>query len=71
MVVSVSGFWVGNDVGHLTSADRLSDVRVAERGRVWPAAHLGFLGHALFDLAGEVGRVELGHEGVNALDEAA
>ncbi|MDA8061977.1 MAG: hypothetical protein M0T80_05995 [Actinomycetota bacterium] len=64
-------FGVDDDVGDLAAAHRLADVSVAERGGVGPAAHLGLLGHAFLDLAGEVGRVELGHEGVNALDEAA
>jgi hypothetical protein len=32
---------------------------------------LGFLGHALADLGGQVGRVELGHQRVDALGEAA
>ena len=36
-----------------------------------PAAHLGLLGHALSDLTGQVGRVELGHERVDALHETS
>ncbi|MDA8276091.1 MAG: hypothetical protein M0029_12040 [Actinomycetota bacterium] len=64
-------FGVDDDVGDLAAADGLADVGVAERGGVGPAAHLGLLGHPLLDLAGEVGRVELGHEGVDALDETA
>ncbi|MDA8039938.1 MAG: hypothetical protein M0Z69_12455 [Actinomycetota bacterium] len=60
---------VRDDVGDLSPADALAHVQVAERGGVRPAAHLRLLAHALSDLRGEVGRVELGHEGVDALDE--
>jgi len=64
-------FGVEDDVGDLTPTHRLADVGVAERCGVGPAAHLRLLGHAFLDLAGQVGRVELGHEGVDALDQAA
>ena len=33
------------------------------------APELGFLAHALPDLAGQVGRVELRHQGVDAFDQ--
>ncbi|MDA8379477.1 MAG: hypothetical protein M0020_01380 [Actinomycetota bacterium] len=61
------GVW--DDVRHLAAADRLADVEIAERGLVGVAAELGLLAHALADLAGEIGRVELGHEGVDALHQ--
>ena len=64
-------FGVDHDVGDLAPAHRRADVGVTERCRMRPAAHLGLLAHALLDLAGEVGRVELGHQGVDALDQAA
>jgi hypothetical protein len=60
---------INDDVGYLTAADGLADVGVAERCDVRPAAHLGLLAHALLDLRGQVGRVELGHEGVDALHQ--
>ncbi|MDA8297664.1 MAG: hypothetical protein M0004_13955 [Actinomycetota bacterium] len=62
---------VGDDVGDLAAADRLSDVQVAEGGLVGVAAELRLLAHALSDLGRQVGRVELGHQRVDALHEAA
>jgi hypothetical protein len=56
-------------LGHVPAGDLLSDVGVADGRPARPTTHLGFLGHALSDLAGQVGRVELGHERVDALHE--
>ena len=64
-------FGVRDDVGHLAPTDRFADVEVAEGCLVRVAAELGFLAHALADLAGQVGRVELGHQRVDAFDQAA
>jgi hypothetical protein len=55
----------------LLAGDLLPDVQVADRCLGRPAAHLGLLGHALSDLTGEVRRVELGHQRVDALNEAS
>lgn len=64
-------FGIADDVGHLAAADRLPDVQVAERGLVGVAAELRLLAHALSYFGRKVGRVELGHEGVDALDQAS
>jgi hypothetical protein len=66
-----AAFGVGNDVGDLTAADRFADVEVAEGCLVGVAAELGLLAHALADLARQVRRVELGHQGVDAFDQTA
>ncbi|MDA8297987.1 MAG: hypothetical protein M0004_15670 [Actinomycetota bacterium] len=63
-------FGVGDDVGDLAAADRLADVQVPDGRLVGVAAELRLLAHALADLCCKVGRVELGHERVDALDEA-
>jgi len=60
---------VRDDVGDLPTGNDLTNVDVSERRGVWPAAHLGLLAHALLDLSREVGRVELGHQRVDALDQ--
>jgi hypothetical protein len=64
-------FGVDDDVGNLAAADGVAEVGVADWGGVGPAAHLGLLGHALLDLGCQVGGVELGHQCVDALDQAA
>ncbi len=61
---------VADDVGHLAPADRLADVQVPEGRLVGVAAELRLPAHALPDLRRQVGRVELGHEGVYDFDEA-
>jgi len=58
-------------VGHLVAGDHLAQVHISERGAVGEPAHLRLLGEPLLDLGGEVGRVELGHERVDAFDQAA
>ena len=63
-------FWVGDDAGHLVAGDHLAQVLVAERGAVGEPALLRLLAETLLDLGGEVGRVELGHERVDAFDQA-
>jgi hypothetical protein len=67
----VGAVGVGFDAGHQPPPDRLAGVAVTQGGLVGPAALLGLLGHALADLGGQIGRVELGHQGVDALGEAA
>ncbi|MDA8358357.1 MAG: hypothetical protein M0Z95_19175 [Actinomycetota bacterium] len=62
-------FCVGDDAGHLASGDHLAQVDVAERSAVGEPAHPRLLAEALSDLARQVGRVELGHEGVDSLDK--
>ena len=62
---------VDHDVGDLAAADRFADVQVAEGRLVRVATQLGFLTHALSHLVRQVGRVELGHEGVDAFDKTA
>ncbi|MGD0380319.1 MAG: hypothetical protein ABSC30_10075 [Acidimicrobiales bacterium] len=64
-------FGVRDDVRDLAAADGLADVEVAEGSLVGVAAHLGLLAHPLSDLARQVGGVELGHQGVDALDQSA
>ncbi len=64
-------FGVRDDVGHLAPTDRFADIEVAEGSLVRVAAELGFLPHALANLARQVGRVELGHQRVDALDQTA
>jgi hypothetical protein len=59
------------DTGHQPPPDRFADVAVAQGGLVGPAALFGLLGHALADLGGQIRRVELGHQGVDALGQAA
>ena len=58
-------------MGHLAPTDRFADVEVAEGRLVRVAAELGLLAHALANLAGQVGRVELGHQRVDAFDQSA
>lgn len=60
---------VGHDPGDLPPPDHLPGVGVAEGGGVREPALLGLLGHALADLAGEVGGVELGHQRVDAFHQ--
>ncbi|MDA8315695.1 MAG: hypothetical protein M0010_11055 [Actinomycetota bacterium] len=62
-------FGIGDDVGNLATADGLADVQVTQGRLVRVATELGLLAHALSDLVRQVGRVELGHEGVDALDQ--
>jgi hypothetical protein len=62
---------VQDHLSDLLAGDLLPDVQVADRCLGRPAAHLGLLGHALSDLTGEVRRVELGHQRVDALNEAS
>jgi len=57
------------DLGDVLAGDLFPHVHVADGRLGRPAAHLGLLGHALSDLTGQVGRVELGHERVDALHE--
>ena len=63
--------WIGDDARHLVAGDHLAQVHIAERGAVGEAALLRLLAEPIFDLGGEVGRVELGHERVDALDQAS
>jgi hypothetical protein len=67
----VGAVGVGLDAGDQPPAEGFAEVAVAEGGLVGPAALFGLLGHALADLGGQIRRVELGHEGVDALGEAA
>jgi hypothetical protein len=64
-------FGVGHYASDLAAAHDLAPVDVAERGAVGEAALLHLLVEALLDLVGQVGRVELGHQGVDALDQAS
>jgi hypothetical protein len=67
----VGAVGVGFDAGDQPPTEGFADVVVAEGGLVGPAALFGFLGHAFADLGGQVGRVELGHQRMDALGEAA
>ena len=60
---------IGDDAGDLATAHDLAQVEIAERGAVGEAAQLHLLVEALLDLVGQVGRVELGHQRVDALDQ--
>ena len=62
---------VGLDAGHQPPTDGSADVAIAQRRLVGPAALLSLLGHAFADLGGQVRRVELGHQGMDAFGEAA
>ena len=64
-------FCVGDDARHLVAGDHLAQVHISEGGAVGEAALLRLLAEPLLDLGGEVGRVELGHERVDAFDEAS
>lgn len=64
-------FGVDDDAGDLSAADQLAQVVIAQRCGVRPAALLGFLRQAFADLRGQVGRVELGHDGVDAFHQPA
>jgi hypothetical protein len=60
---------VEHDFGQVFALHAIAKIDIADRRSGRPPAHLGLLGHALSDLGGEVGRVELSHKGVDALHE--
>ena len=66
-----SALRIGNDARHSPMPDGLAHVAVADRRLLRIAAHLGLLHHALLHLSGKVGGVELRHQRVDALDQAA